>query len=130
MKENANYTSLYQAKRLLNLGYSYDTADMFFLITYKEFGIIDQIHVGIRKLDFPNFSKVKNWDDSQFIPCWSLGALLKLMNRPHLHDFGKNNIRCSSVNKNSMFVETQSNDYVEVCFKHLEKLCDILNKNK
>ena len=125
MEENANYTSLYQAKRLLDLGYSYDTADMFFLITYKEVGIIDNIHVGIRKPNFPNFSKVKNWDDSQFIPCWSLGALLKLMTRPYLNDYGKNNIRLSSVNKNLMFVETQSNDYVEVCFKHLVKLREV-----
>lgn len=119
MEENTNYTSLYQAKRLLALGYSYDTADMFFHITNEH------IDVGIRKTDFPNFSKVNNWNDSQFIPCWSLGALLKLMTRPYLNDFGKNNIRCSSVNKNSMFVESQSNDYVEVCFKHLVKLREV-----
>ncbi|MBQ3641517.1 hypothetical protein II906_06310 [bacterium] len=107
------------------LGYSYDTADMFFLIIYKEPGIIDQIHAGIRKPNSPKFSNIKNWDNSQFVPCWSLGALLKLMNRPHINYFGKNNIRCSSVNKNSMFVETQSNDYVEVCFKHLVKLREV-----
>ena len=63
-----NYTTIEQSKKLLELGLNPETADM----NYN----IDFVHkFGESFQEFPSYEKVSDFD----IPCWSLGALRKLL---------------------------------------------------
>lgn len=62
-------TTIEQSKRLLELGLSPDTADM-----WHNIDIVDKFGMS-GYMEFPSFEKVSDIDE----PCWSLTALLELM---------------------------------------------------
>ena len=72
-----NYTSIEQSKRLLELGLSPESADMFYLIENFVSQPIIKVGVGYNKEEEDEC----NNDDftPEYIPCWSLGALLAIM---------------------------------------------------
>lgn len=62
-----NYTSKEQSKRLIELGLSKDTADMF----YPDTNELTEIRTLPRCIEFV--------DDTAELPCWSVGALMNLL---------------------------------------------------
>lgn len=62
-----NYTSKEQSKRLIELGLSKDTADMF----YPDTNELSEIRALPRCIEFV--------DDKAELPCWSVGALLEIL---------------------------------------------------
>ena len=62
-----NYTSKEQSKRLIELGLSKDTADMF----YPDTNELSEIRTLPRCIEFE--------DDKAELPCWSVGALLGIL---------------------------------------------------
>lgn len=67
-----NYTSIEQSKKLLELGLDANTADMFYSII-TSITTDEQIIGRIPMLKWDNMSSLT------YIPCWSVGALLKLL---------------------------------------------------
>lgn len=65
-----NYTSIKQSKNLLELGLNPESADMHYLD--DAIGIVPFTVAASVKHKYPNSSK-------EVIPCWSVGALLKVM---------------------------------------------------
>ena len=75
-----HYTSISQSKKLLELGLSPETADMHYLFENFITQPIIKIEVGYNK-DEEEACLEDNFAP-EYIPCWSLGALLELM--PHI----------------------------------------------
>ena len=68
-----HYTSIEQSKRLVKLGLDPETADMLYSPLYKE-GKVDSYK------DIPFMKEAFNNElPYDFLPCWSLGALLEVM---------------------------------------------------
>ena len=63
-----NYTSIEQSKKLLSLGLSPKSADMFWMLDSKDYYEVVAV---------PYSESVTDNDDG--IPCWSVGALWQLM---------------------------------------------------
>lgn len=75
---NKGYTSLEQSRRLLELGVSSDTADMYYRGT--------QSIINPKEFEYSEYPLVRgkyvSFDDLKyFYPCWSLNALLNIL--PH-----------------------------------------------
>ena len=69
-------TSIEQSKRLIELGIDVNTADRYYHISPDDDikGVYDIRDEHIYKY----FNNVYDWNDSPYIPAWSLSALLKL----------------------------------------------------
>lgn len=68
-----HYTTIEQSKKLLELGLSPESADMYFSHHDEKYYIIH------KDCPYPFLLRDK-------IPCWSLGALLEVMPTPHTGD--------------------------------------------
>ena len=73
-------TSLEQSKKLLELGIDVKTADMFWFVPADDEGEFDEeVNVIQNKADYCLFEKVMDFNDTPYIPAWSLSALLELI---------------------------------------------------
>ena len=77
---NQFYTSIEQSKKLLELGLSPESADMFYAKRWDEPVIISD-----------NYDNTPCYDESDNtdIPCWSVGALLEVMPEIEYKDYPK-----------------------------------------
>lgn len=64
-----HYTTISQSKKLLSLGLSPETSDMIYSM------------VNGRSTPFIRLEKINELDELHDVPCWSVGALIKLL--PH-----------------------------------------------
>ena len=79
-----NYTSIEQSKKLLELGLKPETADM---------GIVIFADNTTRILPIDDWDLQKNGEDgTTFVPCWSVGQLLKQIPKEILKDGRKHYI--------------------------------------
>ena len=119
---NEHYTTLEQSKKLLELGLSPETADMYWREgeyinedtgePLKEYGLIAGKHAG----------------DKPFIPCWSLGTLMEII--PGFICLNKDGTYwCdwSSISSNTInYTSSEYNTPIEATF---ETLCYLIENN-
>ena len=74
-----NYTTIEQSKKLVELGLNPDTADMCYIQTPA-----DEYRLTAYNLEYCNNLKQQRGSDMSLIPCWSLGALLDIINNNNL----------------------------------------------
>lgn len=132
-----NYTSIEQSKHLLELGLNLETADMYYQAVLPRFS--DKFHrvpeVGepLHALEWYNKGYTKSGKkplslDEYCIPCWSVGALLDVLDYPK---FYKDNTSgkdlwhcCCNINEREIikasFAETEIDAVVELVTHLLE----------
>ena len=73
------YTDLSQSKKLAEI-LPLDSADMkWFIPADNEGEFIEDVSLIKNKSEYDLFGKVTDWDDTPYIPCWSLAALLDVL---------------------------------------------------
>ena len=115
-----SYTDLEQSKKLAEI-LPVESADMFYCKLDRSFeGILDnwEIHLG-------NIPKYRS-EIAEYVPCWSLAALLSILPQPHLERFDKGTWICSVFNKDNHFIDNASkNDPVDACYELILKLNEL-----
>lgn len=71
-----NYTTIEQSKKLLELGLSPETADMFYFLDPTPAGCI--YHLTVPQIGFGVKTREPEYDKGD-VPCWSVEALLELI---------------------------------------------------
>jgi hypothetical protein len=73
------YTDIEQSKKLAEL-LPIESADMYHFVPADNEGeFVEKVEVIEHKSCYNLFYKVTNWDDTPYIPCWSLAALLEVI---------------------------------------------------
>lgn len=73
-------TSIEQSIKLIELGIDINTADMYWFVPADDEGEFDEkVNVIYNKADYCLFEKVMDFNDTPYIPAWSLSALLELI---------------------------------------------------
>ena len=71
------YTDLSQSKKLAEI-LPIESADMkWFVPADNEGEFIEKVSLITYKSEYTLFDKVTDWNDTPYLPCWSLAALLK-----------------------------------------------------
>jgi hypothetical protein len=84
-----NYTSISQSKAIANI-LPIESADMkWFIPADNEGEFVEEVTIIKYKCEYYSFEKVTDWDDTPYIPCWSLAALLSVLPKYELHNNGK-----------------------------------------
>ena len=74
-----SYTDIEQSKKLAEF-LPYESADMYHFVPADNEGeFVEKVEVIGHKSCYNLFYKVTNWDDTPYIPCWSLAALLDVL---------------------------------------------------
>lgn len=74
-----NYTDISQSKTLANI-LPIESADMkWFVPADNEGEFVEEVTPIKNKSEYCLFEKITNWDDTPYIPCWSLAALQDIL---------------------------------------------------
>lgn len=80
-----SYTDLNQSKKLAEI-LSLESADMkWFVPADNEGEFIEEVNFINNKSEYTLFDRVTDWNDTPYLPCWSLVALLHVLPYPTLH---------------------------------------------
>lgn len=83
-----SYTDVSQSKVLAGI-LPLESADMYWFVPADNEGeFIEKVELIRYKSDYNMFDKITDWDDTPYIPCWSLAALLDVLPRYELNNFG------------------------------------------
>lgn len=73
------YTDLEQSKKLAEI-LPVESADMkWFVPADNESEFIEEVSLINNKSEYNLFDKVTDWNDTPYVPCWSLAALLNIL---------------------------------------------------
>lgn len=129
------WTTLEEAKLLVDAGLDPNTADM----RYEEnnYGLLDEWVAYPFGGDIKNFDVLKKeFPDSEFYPCWSLGALIELMPKfvqekeiefsvnLFVSAKGGTHIEYSSFEPEEVLLEIYMNNLVEAVISMIRKLIE------
>lgn len=97
-----SYTNLEQSKKLAEI-LPIKSADMkWFVPADNEGEFVEEVSLIKYKYEYNLFEKVTDWDDTPYIPCWSLAAFIGVL--PEVND-----------NKPAIFLNDNSIIYPYVC---------------
>ena len=112
-----NHTNLPQSKVLATF-LPIESADMkWFVPADNEGEFVEDVSLIKYKSEYNLFEKVTDWDDTPYIPCWSLDALLKLI--PNFNMF-KRTIECRIETTNHLVVKAC--EPIDACYEMIVKL--------
>ena len=75
------YTDINQSKKLAEI-LPIESADMkWFIPADNEGEFIEDVSLIKNKSEYNLFDKVTDWDDTPYVPCWSLAALVSVLPR-------------------------------------------------
>ena len=82
------YTDIEQSKKLAEI-LPVESADMYWFVPADNEGeFIEKVELIRYKSDYNMFDKITDWDDTPYVPCWSLTALLNTIIIEHyLHRY-------------------------------------------
>ena len=74
-----SYTDLEQSKKLAEI-LSFESSDMkWFIPADNEGEFTEEVTFIENKSEYSLFDKVTDWNDTPYVPCWSLAALLGVL---------------------------------------------------
>lgn len=101
-----NYTDISQSKVLANI-LPIESADMkWFIPADNEGEFVEEVTIIKYKYEYYSFEKVTDWDDTPYIPCWSLSALLGVLPKYEIH----NNAETIQLDVNLETLTTEGNE--------------------
>ncbi len=116
-------TSIEQSKKLIELGLDVYTADMKWFISLDEYSI-EEISVFKQLVEFNLFAYDDiDWDNTHFIPAWTISALLNIIPNWTMNKTDKINLTCNLY----YHCEVGYNDPIDAAF---ETICWLLENNK
>jgi len=112
------YTDIEQSKKLAEI-LPLESADMKWFIPADDEGeFIEKVSLIENKSEYNLFDKITNWDDTPYVPCWSLAALLEVYPMCVGRDLG---MYCCWVNTKSM-CSSHFDNPVDACVDMILKL--------
>ena len=132
-----SYTDIEQSKKLAEF-LSLESADMkWFVPADNESEFIEEVSLINNKSEYNLFDKVTDWNDTPYVPCWSLTALLEqlkseiqLKNKQILflhinkYDDIDYEIRYTNSWTGEVFI-TEADNPVDACVAMIEKLHEL-----
>lgn len=120
-----NNTTIPQSQMLATI-LPIESADMkWFIPADNEGEFVEEVTIIKYKYEYNSFEKVTDWEDTPYVPCWSLAALLNVLPRPSVY-FSNNKWYCECWNENGYIGQTIKNNPVDACYDMIIKL----NKEK
>lgn len=122
------YTSIEQSKKLLELGLSPESADMYYKAVYRldkpkeilEYTLRPIIGSILKAIEHKNLMRSFTLETKTYkmkdigIPCWSVGALLELIPKLHSLQHSENGYFCSLANYK--YVTEAYNNSIDACY--------------
>lgn len=116
-----SYTDIPQSIELAKI-LPFKSADMkWFIPTDNEGEFTEDISLIKDKSEYNLFEKVTDWNDTPYVPCWSLSALLSFIPRPDLHQTREGRWSCIA-EPNSMVFSKHFDNPVDACVDMIIKL--------
>lgn len=118
-----SYTDLAQSQTLAKI-MPFTSADMkWFVPADNEGEFIEEVSHIKDKSEYNLFEKVTDWEDTPYVPCWSLSALLGFLPRPDLHQTKCGQWYCVA-EPNRMYFSKHCDNPIDACVDMVVKLTE------
>ena len=118
-----SYTDLAQSQILAKI-LPFTSADMkWFVPADNEGEFIEEVTLIKYKSEYNLFEKVTDWNDTPYVPCWSLSALLNFLPRPDLHQTKGGQWYCVT-EPNRMYFSKHFDNPIDACVDMIVKLTE------